>query len=102
MSHVYHTKRFVETKKNVGRTGVGATANFTVAVDFLPDFIRTEFEDKGDAAAQDYIYWEMAAGLTVFGVGTYTITVTYQITKDPRDIKVIATKLPKDAELLAH
>ena len=98
MAVVHNKQRIVEIRKNVGR---GADT-IVITSTFLPDFIRAEFSDKGDAAQADVIYWEMAASAGPYAVGQYDITVTYAITNHPRDIKIIIAKLPKDAEIIAH
>lgn len=98
MTVVHNKQRIVEVRKNVGR---GADT-IVITAPFLPDFIRAEFSDKGDAAQADSIYWEMAASAGPYAVGQYDITVTYAVTNHPRDIKIIISKLPKDAETISH
>jgi len=89
--------------------GVNGESSFAVELEFLPDYLTASFQVskglevvpvprglEGKAVAADSLYWELVASPT-----GYTFTVYYSCVY-PRDVKWIAAKLPKNAEILAH
>ena len=103
-------REFKNKKRLTGvQSMVSGTGSFEVALDFLPDYITASYivakqkeivpvprGYEGKATAEDTLYWELAAATE-----GYTFTV-YYTSEYPRDVKWIAAKLPKNAEILAH
>ena len=100
------TKIFKNKERKTGfQHGVLGTGTFTVALTFLPDYLKAKFatqgtagnEHDGKASATDMLYWELAA----ISPTSYTFTVHYKCAHS-RDVQWTAAKLPKNAEIISH
>lgn len=103
-------REFKNKKRLTGiQSMVNGVGSFSVTLDFLPDYLTASYVVskqkeivpvprglEGKALADDGLYWELVKA----GEG-YTFTV-YHSCYYPRDVKWIAAKLPKNAEILAH
>jgi hypothetical protein len=99
-------KVFKNKERKTGfQHGVMGTGSFTVDLPFLPDYLKAKFatqgtqgkQHDGKAAATDSIYWTLASVTPT----TFTFTVFYTC-DHVRDIQWLATKLPKNAEIISH
>jgi len=100
------TKIFKNKQRKTGfEHGVLGTGTFTVALDFLPDYLKAKFATQGTAGNQhdgkasttDRLYWELASVTPT----TYTFIVHYTCAKT-RDIQWTVARLPKNAEIISH
>jgi hypothetical protein len=100
------TKIFKNKERKTGFVhGVKGTGTFTIALDFLPDYLKAKFATQGTqgnqhdgmAAANDVLYWELAMVTPT----TYNFVVYYTCAHT-RDIQWFVAKLPKEAEIIAH
>ena len=81
------------------------TGTFIVELDFLPDYLSAKFatqgtqgnQHDGKANATDSIYWELVSSSP-----TTFVFIVYYTCVHTRDIQYVVSKLPVNAETIAH